>query len=153
MPILNISAVHAAHEKFLADHKAMVAGVLYDAGVIAQAEVAIHPGFTPRHGSRGLVGATRAKTVRTQGGRLLRVTNAKSYASAIEFGSRPHIIRPRHAKALRFRGASGIVFARYVNHPGNRPYLFLRRATDIAGERTKTMLEQRMKRVADSFGR
>jgi hypothetical protein len=61
-----------------------------------------------------------------------------SYAAAVEKGTRPHIIRPRNVKALRFaataagqrlsgsaRRGAAVVFARYVNHPGTRaqPYL------------------------------
>ena len=58
------------------------------------------------------------------------------YAAAVEFGSRPHVIRPRRAKVLawggprtlggRLRaGGSPTNFARSVNHPGTRaqPYL------------------------------
>jgi phage gpG-like protein len=44
-------------------------------------------------------------------------TNVK-YAGAHEYGSKPHIIRPRKAKALRFSGPNGLVFAKFVNHPG-----------------------------------
>ena len=44
-------------------------------------------------------------------------TNVK-YAGAHEYGSKPHVIRPRKAKALRFAGRNGLVFARFVNHPG-----------------------------------
>ena len=58
------------------------------------------------------------------------------YAAAVEFGSRPHVIVPRRAKALawgggrtlggRLRaGSQATHFARRVNHPGTRaqPYL------------------------------
>jgi hypothetical protein len=36
------------------------------------------------------------------------------YAAVVEFGSRPHIIRPRRAKALRFEVGGEVVFARYI---------------------------------------
>ena len=35
-------------------------------------------------------------------------------------GTRPHIIRPRNAKALRFRIRGRTVYARVVHHPGNK---------------------------------
>ena len=35
-------------------------------------------------------------------------------------GTKPHVIRPRRAKALRFRYRGRIVYARKVNHPGNK---------------------------------
>jgi hypothetical protein len=61
------------------------------------------------------------------------------YAAAVEFGSKPHVIRPKNARALawpasgagrrlsgRRRTNSGrLIFASSVNHPGTRaqPYL------------------------------
>jgi hypothetical protein len=51
------------------------------------------------------------------------------YAAPVHEGARPHVIRPRNARALRFELPNGrVVFARRVNHPGNRPNPFLRNA-------------------------
>ncbi|QKW06929.1 hypothetical protein HUT18_11525 [Streptomyces sp. NA04227] len=44
------------------------------------------------------------------------------------YGTRPHIIRPRRAKALRFDAGGRTVFAAVVHHPGTRPNDFLGRA-------------------------
>ncbi|MGW4731842.1 hypothetical protein ACWEQC_22210 [Streptomyces shenzhenensis] len=43
-------------------------------------------------------------------------------------GTRPHIIRPRRAKALRFEVSGRVVFAAYARHPGTRANNFLGRA-------------------------
>ncbi|MFF1964315.1 hypothetical protein ACFVW5_11985 [Streptomyces sp. NPDC058232] len=43
-------------------------------------------------------------------------------------GARPHIIRPRRAKALRFEVGGRVVYAAYVRHPGTKPNNFLKRA-------------------------
>ncbi|MFF2612378.1 hypothetical protein [Kitasatospora sp. NPDC058046] len=43
-------------------------------------------------------------------------------------GTRPHIIRPRRAKALRFEVGGRTVFAKVVHHPGTKPNPFLQRA-------------------------
>ncbi|MGW2766255.1 hypothetical protein [Streptomyces sp. NPDC001275] len=43
-------------------------------------------------------------------------------------GTRPHIIRPRRAKALRFEVGGHVVFSAYARHPGTRPNPFLQRA-------------------------
>ncbi|WP_434593247.1 hypothetical protein [Streptomyces sp. A5-4] len=43
-------------------------------------------------------------------------------------GTRPHIIRPRRAKVLRFEVRGREVFAAYVRHPGTRANNFLARA-------------------------
>lgn len=50
------------------------------------------------------------------------------YAPFVNDGTRPHVIRPKNAKALRFRVGGRIVYARVVNHPGTKPRPFLDRA-------------------------
>lgn len=56
-----------------------------------------------------------------------RVGSPVKYAAAHHDGARPHVIRPRHGKYLRFVVAGRIVFASRVNHPGNRPNPYLTR--------------------------
>jgi len=51
-----------------------------------------------------------------------------SYAKYVHDGTRPHIIRPRTAQALRFRVGNQIVYAKIVHHPGTRARPFLDRA-------------------------
>jgi hypothetical protein len=52
-----------------------------------------------------------------------------NYAAPVHEGARPHVIRPKNARALRFEVEGGrVVFARRVNHPGNRANPFLRNA-------------------------
>lgn len=41
------------------------------------------------------------------------------------YGTRPHIIRPRRARALRFEVGGRVVYAAYAQHPGTRPNDFL----------------------------
>lgn len=48
-------------------------------------------------------------------------------------GARPHVIRPRRAQFLRFKVGGKVVYARKVNHPGNRANPFLRRGAQAAG--------------------
>ncbi|MGW4825484.1 hypothetical protein ACWEP4_43080 [Streptomyces sp. NPDC004227] len=43
-------------------------------------------------------------------------------------GTRPHLIKPRRAKALRFEVGGQVVFSAYARHPGTRPNPFLQRA-------------------------
>jgi len=50
------------------------------------------------------------------------------YAAYLEFGARPHLIRPRRARALRFEIRGELVYARYVEHPGTRPMRIMARA-------------------------
>jgi hypothetical protein len=58
------------------------------------------------------------------------------YAPMVNDGTRPHIIRPKRAKALRFKVGGKTVFARIVHHPGTRARPFLDRAlADVARAR------------------
>lgn len=59
------------------------------------------------------------------------VTAKADYSAAVHEGTRPHVIRPKHARALAFPGAGGrTIFAASVNHPGTRPRPFLRNAAE-----------------------
>lgn len=66
-----------------------------------------------RYGARGLEGAVIC-------------THPK--ARLVLDGTRPHLIRPRRARALRFEVGGDVVFAKLVRHPGTRPNNFLARA-------------------------
>lgn len=51
------------------------------------------------------------------------------YAGHVEFGTRPHTILPKKGRYLRFKARSGkMVFARKVNHPGSKPYPYMKPA-------------------------
>jgi len=50
------------------------------------------------------------------------------YAVYVERGTRPHIIRPKRARALRFVVGGETVFARLVRHPGTKPHPFFAHA-------------------------
>ncbi|GAA2948129.1 hypothetical protein ACFPN0_15315 [Kitasatospora cinereorecta] len=43
-------------------------------------------------------------------------------------GTRPHLIRPRNKKFLRFEIGGEVVFTKLVRHPGTKPNNFLARA-------------------------
>lgn len=64
------------------------------------------------------------------GGLVARVGTNVTYAVFVEEGTRPHLILPRNKQALFWKGARHPV--RSVNHPGNRPYPFLRPALRAA---------------------
>lgn len=48
------------------------------------------------------------------------------YTLPVEFGSKPHVIRPKDRKALRFPvgGGAGFGFACVINHPGSKAHPF-----------------------------
>jgi hypothetical protein len=94
---------------------------------IAQVELGIHPGDKPRSGdyARGF----QVKVARANGKFAFIVSNKKNYAAALEYGTRPHIIRARRVQHLEFRGRNGVWYkVKTVSHPGNKAYRILERA-------------------------
>ena len=61
------------------------------------------------------------------------VSAGAPHALPVEDGTRPHVIRPKHRRALRFPvigGPGGFAFAKKVDHPGTAPKPFLEPALD-----------------------
>lgn len=58
----------------------------------------------------------------------VKVGSNVEYAAMVNDGTRPHVIKPVTAKALRFKVGGRTVFARLVHHPGTRARPFLDRA-------------------------
>lgn len=50
------------------------------------------------------------------------------YAPFVEFGTKPHMIYPRRARALRFEVGGEVVFAKRVSHPGTQAQEFVKQA-------------------------
>ena len=75
-------------------------------------------------------------------GRFRLVGPTVPYAPYVEFGTRPHVIRPRRARALRFEVEGRTVFAMYVRHPGFRGRFFVRRSVEAV-----------MREIPDLFAR
>lgn len=60
-------------------------------------------------------------------GRNKVIANA-DYSAALEYGSKPHIIEPKTAKALHFKSDGQDVFTKRVKHPGTKPLAVMRNA-------------------------
>lgn len=58
-------------------------------------------------------------------GQYLWIGSKKDYAYIHHEGTRPHIITPSRATALRFTSGSRVVYTRVVKHPGTRPNRYL----------------------------
>ncbi|MBP2704401.1 HK97 gp10 family phage protein [Microbispora sp. RL4-1S] len=66
-----------------------------------------------------------------------------SYGAHSEYGTKPHVIRPRNAKALHWVNEHGDdVFARVVHHPGTSPQPYMRPSFDAAIEPLPEILAQ-----------
>lgn len=145
----DVAALRRSHQHLLAESDRAIASVLDDSPRVAREHVLDHAEFHHRTGA--LQRATTGKVVRTGSGRVVRIFNKKPYAAAIDRGAKPHVIRPRKAGMLRFVAkGGGIVFARKVNHPGNRPYRFLYYATDAAGRVARKRIEEQLSQVASA---
>lgn len=88
-----------------------------------------HPGLGPPTGQLAATIRASAPT-RTH----VDISPNVPYEAAVDTGSRPHVILPRRAKALRWttRGGprGGVMFARRVQHPGFRGHFYVRRTAD-----------------------
>lgn len=63
------------------------------------------------------------------------------HAVFVHWGTRPHVIRPKYRKALRFQPGGGqFVFAKFVNHPGYKGDPWLVRAADFAVKQMATIV-------------
>ena len=63
------------------------------------------------------------------------------YADAVNYGTAPHVITPKNAKALRFKVGGQFIFATKVNHPGTKGLGFFEKGVS-KGEQ---ILEQRLR--------
>ena len=77
---------------------------------------------------------------RREGEMSYSVGSELRYAPYVEFGTKPHRIRPISAKALVFTVGATKVFAKAVNHPGSKEKPFLRPAFKEVEPRLKAEL-------------
>ena len=61
-------------------------------------------------------------------GKHVRVESSHPATMYVIKGTRPHVIRPRTRKVLKFRMAGRTVFAKVVHHPGTKANDFLTKA-------------------------
>jgi hypothetical protein len=53
------------------------------------------------------------------------------HALFVHWGAKPHVIVPNKKKALRWASGDRFIFARMVNHPGNKEDTWMLRAADL----------------------
>ena len=57
-----------------------------------------------------------------------QVIAGAAHSAVLEYGSKPHVIEPKTAKALHFKSDGQDVFTKRVNHPGTKPLAIMRNA-------------------------
>jgi hypothetical protein len=86
-----------------------------------------------RRAPGGMGRTIRAQIRRGPGGEFQGVINVRHPAALyVVGGTRPHVIRPVRARALRFTIGGQVVYAKAVFHPGTKPNDFLRQALRAA---------------------
>lgn len=115
--------------------------------------------LVPRAKARALEGlaqtaygtARREADTHTQTGALVRSLSLKPegddawivghdtahapHALFVHWGTKPHVIRPKERKALRWVNGNGYLFAKFVKHPGYKGDPWLETAADEAVRR------------------
>lgn len=148
--MINLNSLRSSHRRFLQAHDRAVWQSLDESRKDGIEHVQRNPGFKPRTGE--LQRATTGQVIRTSRGSVVRLENRKPHARPIDKGARPHVIRARGGGYLAFRGrGGGMVFRKSVNHPGNRPYHFLRTASTAAARSFELGMSARMRTIARSF--
>jgi hypothetical protein len=69
------------------------------------------------------------------------------YAEFVMRGAKPHAIRPKTKKALRWVGGNQFVFARFVRHPGYQGDPYMKRAAEAAPRHFERILRQLQREV------
>ncbi len=71
----------------------------------------------------------------------ITVTAGEPYALFVEEDTKPHIIRPKHRKVLRWATGGGFAFAKEVHHPGTTGTHFLQNALDSKIKQVTEIIE------------
>lgn len=67
------------------------------------------------------------------------------HAVFVHWGTRPHDIRPKEKKALRWAGPGGFIFSKFVRHPGYKGDAYLVAAAREAVRRMPEIVAQAMR--------
>jgi hypothetical protein len=67
------------------------------------------------------------------------------HAQFVIHGTRPHIIRPKDKKALRWVMGNRFIFAKFVRHPGNKADNYIDRAADDAVRQFSAIVDRATK--------
>jgi len=87
-------------------------------------------------------GVLRASIQKTVGEKEAQIGPTVPYAMFVEYGTRPHEIRPVNARALRFEMGGGTVFATLVRHPGTRPQPFIRETAEAVKSQVEPVFRE-----------
>lgn len=70
-----------------------------------------------------------------------------NYALPIHEGSKPHIITPKNKSVLAFKKDGKMIFARKVNHPGNKPNKFVERTVNKTESKVNSLFSKALDNI------
>ena len=82
--------------------------------------------------TRRLQQSIHSRQSRTAYGQMVWIGSEVKYALAHHEGTKPHVIKPNKAKALRFTAGTRVIYSRAVKHPGTRANRYLKDQLYIA---------------------
>ncbi len=78
------------------------------------------------------------------------IANA-SYSADLEYGTKPHVIKPKNKKFLKFQIEDKEVFTKEVHHPGTKPLAIMRNAAATVQKQVDDMFFRNWAKVAKKY--
>ncbi len=75
------------------------------------------------------------------------------YAIPVHEGSKPHVILPTRKKFLRFKINGKWVYAKKVNHPGNKPNKFVERTVSKTASPVNKLFEKALDAILNALSK
>jgi len=101
-----------------------------------------------RHNKTGALVGSLKKALLSEGGwKVFHDQREAPHALFVHFGTRPHVIKPKGKKALRWAKGGVFHFARVVNHPGNKADPWFNRAAAMAPAMFRAEVESRVAKL------
>lgn len=149
--MIDIAKMRVTHSKFYATLEKMIDTTLVEQNIagVQEAKSEIASG----HVKTGeLLRTTKGTLFRRGGTTVSRISTTAKHATYFENGTKRHWIYPRRARFLRFIGKrdGAVVYAKRVDHPGNRPYFVLGGAWWKMAGRTAAILRANMHYLAQT---
>lgn len=152
MTIINMGEIRQRHARFSAQLPMVFRDVFK--GQTGKARRYVQNTRRFKHRTGALIKGVREQIITTKHGVKMRFTNEAPHAGWIEFGTKPHVIqvrKPAGAMTFFWEKVGARVFFKKVNHPGNRPYFFMRGAARHVFLLMPNQLQQMLEKLAKRF--
>lgn len=100
-----------------------------------------------RHFKTGALNDSIYKRRTNDGWEIAHDLRRAPHAVFVHWGTKPHTIKPRKKKALRWAAGGRFFFAASVRHPGIKPDKWMVRAAQLAPRIFADQVQQRLRRI------